>query len=145
MSSHPLRGFELSTCSSTDDEVEVYTSRGPRGSRFVTFEVTYEDIVWMEPKRFVTKRDVSFAGLCQRVATAFPRTLRPGAPLGDSMGSTYGANFVVSANVADRGGGTARLIIDSDVALRVALDAVQPPNWMPEVYKIRCAVMKLRK
>ena len=75
-------------------------------SRFVTFEVTYEDIVWMGPKQFITKRDVSFAGLSQRVASAFPRTLRPGAPLGDSMGSMYGANFVLSANVDDhRGGG----------------------------------------
>ena len=118
-------------------------------SRFVTFEVTYEDIVWMGPKQFITKRDVSFAGLSQRVASAFPRTLRPGAPLGDYMGSMYGANFVVSANVDDhrgggRSGGTASLIIDSDVALRVALDAVQPPILRPEIYKIRCAVMKRR-
>ena len=64
---------------------------------------------------------------------------------GNSMGSTYGANFVVSANVADRGGGTASLIIDSDVALRVALDAVQPPNPLPQIYKVRCAVIKRKE
>ena len=135
----------MSTGSSSDDEFEVYTSRGPRGSVFVTLEVTYEDIVWMRPKQFIIARDISFVGLSQRVASAFPRTLKPGAPLGNSMGSTYGANFVVSANVADRGGGTASLIIDSDVALRVALDAVQPPNPLPQIYKVRCAVIKRKE
>ena len=151
MSPHPFGGIVTSRSYTCE---RVTTSHGSRGSRSVTFEVTYEDVEWMEPKRFVTKRDVSFAGLAQRVASAFPRTLRPGAPLGDAMGSTYGANFVLSADVTDfvcRGsGGTVIdrrrevIVIDSDVALRVALDAVQPPSPLPEVYWINCAALTKR-
>ena len=145
MSPHPFGGIVASRSYTCE---RVTTSHGSRGSRSVTFEVTYEDVEWMEPKRFVTKRDVSFAGLAQRVASAFPRTLKPGAPLGDAMGSTYGANFALSADVTHRhrgcGGRVSVIVIDSDVALRVALDAVQPPSPLPEVYRIKCAVMKKR-
>ena len=143
MSPHPFRGIAARRSYTCE---RVTTSHGSRGSRSVIFEVTYEDVEWMEPKRFVTKRDVSFAGLAQRVASAFPRTLKPGAPLGDAMGSTYGANFVLSADVTHRCGGrrASVIVIDSDVALRVALDAVQPPSPLPEVYRIKCAVMKKR-
>ena len=145
MSPHTSDGVEMSKGSSSDDEFEKYICHGPRGSGFITFEVTYEDIKWMEPKRFLIKRGTSFTGLSQRIAAAFSRTLRPGAPLGDSMGSTYGANFELFALVADRDGGAAHLIIDSDVALGVALKALLPPIPLPEIYKIRSAVTNRKK
>ena len=62
----------------------------------------------MEPKRFLAPRDVSFSGLSRRIAAIFPHALRPGAPLGNTMGSVYGANFELSVAVNERTGRAAR-------------------------------------